>query len=122
MPESWHKRQAEKAAERKAAQEKGTYERKVRGKASEYREQGIKKDASFQKDKSRRVELDTFESVREAFTQLGKGRKCDVDVEGKVETVTVKGHGIYPMTRIAVTSSGKIVMVDTNNIKAGYFY
>lgn len=125
MPDSWYEKQAKKAAERKEAQARGEYTRKVRGKASEYKakkEAAIKKDSSFKSDGTRRVELDSYESVQAAFMQLGKGRKCDVDVDGKVETVTVKGSGIYPMTRVAVTSTGKIVIVDTNNIKAGYFY
>lgn len=125
MPESWYENQRKKAAERKEAQARGEYTRKVRGKASEYkakaqtaRDKGLK----IEKSGARRVELDSYDSVRQAFSQLYKGSKCDISVGGKIETVTIKGSGIYPMTRVGVTSKGTIEIVDTNNLKAGYFY
>lgn len=125
MPESWYENQRKKAAERKEAQARGEYTRKVRGKASEYknkvqaaRDKGLK----IEKSGARRVELDSYDSVREAFSHLYKGSKCDISVGGKIETVTIKGSGIYPMTCIGVTSKGTIEIVDTNNLKAGYFY
>ena len=125
MPESWHENQRKKAAERKEAQARGEYTRKVRGKASEYRQkEQAARDAGLKLEKSgaRRVELDSYESVRSAFSQLHKGSQCDIEVKGSLKTVTITKNGIYPMTRVGITKDGSIEIVDTNNIRASYFY
>ena len=63
-----------------------------------------------------------YSYTQKPYLSLYKGSKCDISVGGKIETVTIKGSGIYPMTRVGVTSKGTIEIVDTNNLKAGYFY
>lgn len=125
MPESWYENQRKKAQERKEAQARGEYTRKVRGKASEYRDKAAKeRDAGLKMESSgaRRVVIDTYDSARSAISQLYSGSKCDIEVGGKVQTVTIKGPGIYPMTRIGINSKGGLETVDIENIVAGYFH
>ena len=125
MPESWYENQRKKAAERKEAQAKGEYTRKVRGKASEYRNKEAAardKNLKIEKSGARRVELDSYSSKSQTVASLYKGSKCDIDVNGTLTTVTIKGPGIYPMTKVGITKNGTIEIVDTNNIRAGYFY
>ena len=125
MPDSWYENQRKKADERKEAQARGEYTRKVRGKASEYRDKAQAekdKNISLEKSGARRVELDSYSSRTQAFSYLQKGSQCDIEVKGKIKTVTIQRHGIYPMTRVGITKDGTIEIVDTNNIRAGYFY
>ena len=124
MPESWHENQRKKAAERKEAAARGEYTRKVRGKASEYRKkEASARDSGLKLESSgaRRVELDSYSSRSQAFSSLYKGSRCDIEVGGSITTVTIKGPGFYPMTKIGITKSGGVEIVDTDNLRAGYF-
>lgn len=125
MPESWYENQRKKAQERKEAQARGEYTRKVRGKASEYRDKAASerdKGLKFESSGARRVVIDTYDSAKATIAQLYSGSKCDIEVGGRVETVTIKGSGIYPLTKIGITSRGTLETVDIENIVAGYFH
>jgi len=126
MPDSWYENQKKRAAERKEAEARGEYTRKVRGKQSEYNAKArAERDSrlKIEKDGTRRVTLDSYEQRAEGISFLYKGHRCDVRTKkGTVETVTIKGPGIYPMTRVGITKNGSVEIVDTNNIVAGYFH
>lgn len=125
MPESWYENQRKKAAERKEAQAKGEYTRKVRGKQSEYNAKARSDRDSrlkLESDGARRVTLDSYDQKAQGVSSLYKGHRCDIQTKNGVETVTIKGPGVYPMTRIGITKNGSVEIVDTKNIVAGYFY
>lgn len=117
MPESWHKAQAARAKERKEREKKTGEKRKVRGKARDYKEQGISKSL---KSGRREVTTDTYESASYAVSQMRKGDQSTISVGSKVVKVTCTGRGFYPGTRIAIDKDGNVHMVDNNNIKSAW--
>lgn len=116
MPKEWHEKQLAKAKERKDAEAKGEYERKKRGKLSEYKDKDI---APAMKEK-RRVSADSHTQAQQIFNSLNKGDTVEVKTKTGDEVVKILGYGVLPMTKRGINSKGLIRVVDTNNLLAAY--
>jgi len=117
MPASWHEAQAKKAADRKKEQEKGSYTRKVRGKISDYREEGISSSLTS----TRRVTSDgDYTTAQALITNLRKGALAEISTSSGVKKVKIEGAGFHPMTRRGIDGAGKAYIVDTDNLVAAH--